>query len=289
MSTEQRQNETNTLPSHLRGNNRVRRRLRAGLHPSSMVAKAGWFAWFWGKRLFGRVRFSHRSIDAVRDAATHSTVVYVVHTRSWLDYLYFNFAFILHDLPLARFANNVRTVMVRPVFGIIRSIFRRRFPAKEVVFDEALESSQSSLIFLNKPHSDDVTNRLFSDAYLHGLITYAAREHSKPVSVIPLLLMWEKRSESYHKTVFDDVFGTRQSPGAIRKFYHLVQNVWQSLLRAGSPTMRAGAAIDLQEFSAERDKLSIAERTDALRSELIAVAMQSIHYDRSINLSTISE
>lgn len=271
MSTEQRQNETNTLPSHLRGNNRVRRRLRAGLHPSSMVAKAGWFAWFWGKRLFGRVRFSHRSIDAVRDAATHSTVVYVVHTRSWLDYLYFNFAFILHDLPLARFANNVRTVMVRPVFGIIRSIFRRRFPAKEVVFDEALESSQSSLIFLNKPHSDDVTNRLFSDAYLHGLITYAAREHSKPVSVIPLLLMWEKRSESYHKTVFDDVFGTRQSPGAIRKFYHLVQNVWQSLLRAGSPTMRAGAAIDLQEFSAERDKLSIAERTDALRSELIDI------------------
>ena len=236
-----------------------------------MLLKAGWFGRFIAKRLYGRIRFGKRAVDQIRHAHSHSTVIYVIRALSIADYLYFNYAFLRHDLPLARFANGVRTFLYRPFLAKIRSLFRRRFPPKVKVFDEALESGQSALVFLERPGRDEVGNRIFSDAYLYTLMDYAKSADRKPVALVPLLLVWEKRSSSYHKTLFDDVFGTRQSPGPIRKFFALLQNVWQSLVRAGSPTVRVAGSVDLAGFVTEHKRFSTSERVNQLRAQLIDV------------------
>ncbi|MCA9561898.1 MAG: hypothetical protein KC561_00345 [Myxococcales bacterium] len=62
------------------------RRIRTGLHPSSMMSKPSWFGMFLGKRIFGRVRFRRRGIDRIRDVAERSGIVYVLQHRSLLDY-----------------------------------------------------------------------------------------------------------------------------------------------------------------------------------------------------------
>ena len=271
MGSELRRTERNNLPRHLRGQSRIRRQLRAGLHPSSMLLRASWFGLFLAKRFFGRIRFGRRSIDQIRHAHGHSNVVYVIRTRSITDYLYFNYAFLRHDLPLARFANGVRTFLFRPFLKKLRGLFRRRFPAKVKVFDQALESGQSTLVFLERPGRDAAANQIFSDSYLYNLMDYAKRPDRRPIAMVPLLLVWEKRSESYHKTLFDDVFGSRESPGSVRKFFHLVQNVWQSLLRAGSPTVRVAGAIDLTGFVAEHRRFPTSERVKRLRAQLVDV------------------
>ena len=271
MGSELRRTDKTTLPRHLRGQNRIQRQLRAGLHPSSMLLRAGWLGLFLARRFFGRIRFGRRAIDQIRHAHGHSNVVYVIRTRSIADYLYFNYAFLRHDLPLARFANGIGTFLFRPFLKKLRLLFRRRFPKKIKVFDQALESGQTSLIFLERSAKDDVANRLFSDAYLYRLMDYAKRPGRKPVALVPLLLVWEKRSESYHRTLFDDVFGSSKSPGSIRRFFHLMQNVWQSLLRAGSPTVRVAGAVDLNGFIAEHRRFPSAERVTRLRAQLVDV------------------
>ena len=278
MSGETGPNGNTALSRPLKGQNRVRRRLRQGLHPSSMVPKASWLAFFFAKRLFGRTRFSRRHIDRIRDVSEQGNIVYVMTDRSWLDYLYFNFAFLLHNLPLATVANGVRTVFVRPFFRIIRTIFSRRYPDRTEVFDEALESRQSLMVFLRRRGQDAGQNRVVSDAYLYNLIDYVKRPHRKALWALPLLLVWEKRSESYHTTVFDEVFGSRSSPGLIRKFLHFMQSLGQSLVRAGSATVSVGAPVDVGQFVVEHSELS----TDELVEELRAVLTRRVDRERRV-------
>ena len=45
--------------------------------------------------------------DRLRSLEERGTIVYVMRTRSTLDYLFFNYLFLKIGLPLARFANGI--------------------------------------------------------------------------------------------------------------------------------------------------------------------------------------
>ncbi|MCA9561899.1 MAG: 1-acyl-sn-glycerol-3-phosphate acyltransferase [Myxococcales bacterium] len=139
------------------------------------------------------------------------------------------------------------------------------------MFSETIEAGETSLVFLEKPTEEERSNRLYSQAYLQALVDYGRRDEGPPLTIVPLLLVWDKRSESYHRTLFDEMFGSRQSPGRLRKFLNLVQNIWQSLARAGSPTVEVAGPIELTSFVRSTEDL---DRTDAalkLRSRLLEV------------------
>src|SRR5262245_8160584 len=99
------------------------RRLSQGLHGSAMVVKPAWWVRVFLRPFFNPVRFDRRFQDTIRHAAEQGTVIYVLQNKSLLDYLYFNLAFLAHGLPLARFANGIRTYLVRPLLKSLRLIF----------------------------------------------------------------------------------------------------------------------------------------------------------------------
>ena len=140
-----------------------------------MLERPSWLARLFGRMLFGNIRIESRFLDNISDAAVTATVVYVMQTRSLLDYLYFNFAFLAHKLPLARFANGVRTILFRPFFSMLRTLFQRRYPPDADVFERAVEGGESALVFLQRPRDEEWGRHRFSQELLRRLVDVTTR------------------------------------------------------------------------------------------------------------------
>jgi glycerol-3-phosphate O-acyltransferase len=246
------------------------RRIRSGHHSSAMVKSPTLIGRYLGKKLFGQVRFGRRLIERLSLSSEKNTIVYVLQSRSLLDYLYFNFAFLTHGLPLVRFANGVSTRWLRPIRESFIALFRRSFPADQDVFSATLKTGESSLLFLNAPQSEALENEIYNQEFLLRLVKHGLSDSGKEIALVPLLLVWDKRSESYRRTLFDEFFGTRQAPGRIRKLFLIVQNIWQSLLRAGAPTVQIAEEIPLGDFITTNRTLTPHMIGEKLREQLLS-------------------
>lgn len=239
-------------------------------HPSAMVQKFGWLLHFLARFLFAHVLFEKRSIDNIQDAEQRGTVVYVMRSLSLLDYLYFNWAFRRHGLPLAAFANGIRITILRGFFSYIRSIFRRSTEEPEEIVQSLVANDHAVFLFLEKPKARPDDNFEFSQKFLYRLVRTQRVQH-EPIFILPLLLVWEKRPDSKHPTIMDDIFGTAQSPGFFRKFIYWFQTIWQSFIKFGQPVVQVSSGVNLQEFIREYPHASSTDASDMLREQLLDI------------------
>src|SRR5947209_14300033 len=106
-------------------------------HPTAMIERPGpVLRWFFG-RFFKEIAFPVEVAEKIRRAADRGTVVYVCRTLSYIDYLYFSYAFLKYALPLSRFANGVRTLMMQPIGKVLRGALK--------LWRERRSSSESEL------------------------------------------------------------------------------------------------------------------------------------------------
>lgn len=215
------------------------------------------------------VDFAKRIITSFRDAEDRGTVVYVMRTRSIIDYLYFNLAFRAHGLQLVRFANGVKTYVLR---GFWRSIGarlrgRRGLPNDEACLEAAVAADLPAMIFLRRPRGKEIQEIAYALPYLQRLVQIQ-RRREKPLILIPTLLVWDKRPERAHPSVLDDVFGSRHRPGFIKQVLYVIQNFWQSFLNLGKPTVQRSSEIDLKTFVEHRKDLSDVKLAQELRAIL---------------------
>src|SRR5262245_47573688 len=73
-------------------------------------------------RFFREIAFPDELAETLRAASHQGQLVYVFRTLSYLDYLYFAFAFLRLGLPLARFANGITTLLFATLGQILRGI-----------------------------------------------------------------------------------------------------------------------------------------------------------------------
>ena len=93
----------------------------AGRYRSAMLRRFGLAYWLSSLGvLMGRVRFEEHSAENIRRAAAKGPLVYVLHTRSRLDWLALNAALNRNKLPLAAFTTGIVSTPFRPVFGALR-------------------------------------------------------------------------------------------------------------------------------------------------------------------------
>lgn len=218
------------------------------INPQAMVERPGPILRWLGRAFFGSVAFDEGSRRTIREAASRGTPVYVLYVRSLLDLLYFNHAFVVWSLPLVFFAAGLNLLLFRPIGEVARYMWRRLVgPRRRRLSDRdrmrhALSQGRACLISLKRPHSliqwgDD--DRL---SHLRDLIA-VQREVGHPVVLIPLLVVWDKKPESYRRTITDVVFGDPQAPGALRKAVSFFLNFRRARAQVGRP-------LDLAEFLA---------------------------------------
>jgi glycerol-3-phosphate O-acyltransferase len=217
-------------------------------HRSGMVPNLGWLIRKLLGGLFNGVVFPRAGIEQLRELSSHSTVVYVVRARSLLDYVYFNSAFLEHHIPLVRFANGVRTFALRPFWGGLRALFRRRrgIDSDVLYFRSVMAEGAPTLLFLRRPKELMTGPSDFAKPFIEAALQQ--EDDERPVVFVPLLLVWDKHPENNERTLFDEVFGTNQAPRMFRKMLYVLRNAYESFLNLGAPQVTVGAALTRQEF-----------------------------------------
>src|SRR5699024_5832837 len=155
-----------------------------------------------------------------------------------------------HDLPLASWANDIDIRPWRGAFKRASKLFKRRHTPPERELEALIQHGQSAFLFLERPRQNEEEALAYSQSFLYRLIRLQKRQE-KPIFVVPLLLVWDKRPEPWRASFLDDIFGTVQSPGFSRKGLHYIQTFWQSLLRLGQPMVQVSSAINLHDFLRE--------------------------------------
>jgi len=236
------------------------------IQPSAMVERPGFILRWLGRAFFGAVAFDERHRKTIQDAAARGTLVYVLHVKSLLDLLYFNYAFVTWSLPLVVLALGMNLLFFRPIGEFWRYLtgrlfgrFRRRGPDRELL-REALANGQACLLSLKRPHSLIQWGDEDRLSHLRDLIE-VQREIGRPVVLVPLLVVWDKKPESYRRSIMDVVFGDPQAPGALRKAVSFFRNFRSARAQVGRP-------LELGEF--------LQGNADAPDTEVLAARLKFI-------------
>lgn len=254
-------------PERRRQREALATRLVSRPHKTAMLQKFSWWIRLIARFLFAHVVFERRCVDNLRDADRRGAVVYVMQSRSLLDYLYFNWAFQEHGIRIARFSNGHRTNWLRGFFSWLRSLFTRQSEKPEEQAQALVANDEPIFLFLEEPKANPGENVEYSQKYLYRLIR-AQKKVPFEIFVVPMILVWERRPDAKHATIVEEVFGTVQSPGFFRKFFHWFRTIWQSFLKFGQPIAQISTGISLQQFLREYPDADTADASELLRQRL---------------------
>jgi len=208
--------------------------------------------WFF-TRFFREIAFPPEVRERIQRAAAYGQVVYVCRSLSYVDYLYFTFVFLAHGLPLSRFANGVKTILMQPLGRILRIFLfwrRRERRSDEEELAEVVRAGESAMLFLKRPYTLlGWEPQGFRGHYVEQLIRLQRERgaQGRPIVFVPLVLLWGSpalRAARTRKGIIDIVFGDREAPGRLRAMYLFFSHFKESQVVAGEP-------IDLRRFLAD--------------------------------------
>lgn len=205
--------------------------------------------WFFA-RFFREIAFPAEVRERIQRAARDGQVVYVCRSLSYVDYLYFTFVFLAQGLPLSRFANGVKTILMQPLGRILRIFLfwrRRERRSDEEELAEVVRAGDSAMLFLKRPYTLlGWEPQGFRGNYVEQLIRLQKERgpQGKPIVFVPLVLLWGSpalRAVRARKGIIDIVFGDREAPGRLRAMYLFFNHFKESQVVAGEP-------VDLKRF-----------------------------------------
>ncbi|HEX9101657.1 MAG TPA: 1-acyl-sn-glycerol-3-phosphate acyltransferase, partial [Polyangia bacterium] len=236
----------------------MQRRREGDAHPTAMIERPGpVLRWFFG-RFFREIAFPEEGAEKIRRAAERGTVVYVCKTLSYIDYLYFSYAFLKYALPLSRFANGVKTLMMQPIGRVLAGalrLWRERRSSSVAELSQVVRQGDSALLFLKRPHTlFGWEPAQFRGAYVEELIRIQRErgQAGRPIIFVPLTLVWGSpavRAARSRRGLVDLIFGEREAPGRVRAMYTFFANYKDSQVLVGEP-------LELPRFLAEEDGTS---------------------------------
>src|SRR6185369_16583245 len=233
-------------------------RRRGDAHPTAMIERPGpVLRWFFG-RFFRQIAFPEEGAEKIRRAAERGTVVYVCKTLSYIDYLYFSYAFLKYHLPLSRFANGVKTLLMQPIGKILSGalrLWRERRGSSVSEMSQVVRQGESALLFLKRPHTlFGWEPAQFRGAYVEELIRIQRERgpNGRPIIFVPLTLVWGSpavRAARSRRGIVDLIFGEREAPGRVRAMYTFFSDYKDSQVLVGEP-------LELPRFLAEEEGAS---------------------------------
>ncbi|MFH1132365.1 MAG: 1-acyl-sn-glycerol-3-phosphate acyltransferase [Pseudomonadota bacterium] len=240
--------------------------------PGAMLHRWGFLGRLFGRIFFSRVFFPPEGVEKIRDAEKEGTVMYVMRMRNTLEFLYFNYVFLAHGLPVARFANGVRLFFWLPLRLFLRRVFSRRHKNPAKTFQRLTSAGRSSALFLRS--HDIIPPPGFEGPYLQTLVELQ-RKIDKPIMLVPLTIFWGNKlmrpPEGGTAAVFDRLLGNQDEPRMLRR-------IWQVLRFSRYSLAAVGSILNLHEFL--RDKPENQQATRALDLEL----MERIEAERRVKL-----
>lgn len=223
--------------------------------PSAMLDTPGpLFRWV-GRRLFDHVPVDHAAAARVRALAEANQLIYVMRTRSKLDYLFFNYFFLKVGLPLARFANAMNISFYRGLRIWTRTLWRRWFhrestplPPPEQLL-EPVKAGESALIFMKRRGFTE--ERQVAPGFIEALVAQQ-RNQARPILLLPQLISWPRKPASKRRGLIDSIFGNQDTAGRLRKVIFFFRHRKLGSVRLGQPIDLKAVLADHADWSDAR-------------------------------------
>ncbi|MEC8193688.1 MAG: 1-acyl-sn-glycerol-3-phosphate acyltransferase [Myxococcota bacterium] len=204
--------------------------------------------------LLRRMRLEDHSAEEIRRAAERGPIVYVLHTRSVLDWLALNRALNGRRLPLAKFTNGRRSTVWAPLRVALREwwdAFKTRTkhgalpdPMETGWLTNVVAAGMPTALFLlagrsirssikrerNRPDHFDPIPALLD----------AQRKSAEPIQLIPVVVAWQRRPEVARTQVGQFIMGSQDEPGPLQKLASVGARNTKAVVQAGKP-------VDLRE------------------------------------------
>jgi glycerol-3-phosphate O-acyltransferase len=227
------------------------------------------------RRFFEHIQVDETWVNAVRDAASRGSVVYVLRNLSYIDFLALDHLTKRFGLPRIWFANDLGLSILEPMGkGWLRALspHTRRDEARELT--DVIENGGSAALFLKRPAAilrrqaaRSGTKRALSegDELVRALFD-VQRRRAEPVLLVPQVFVWTKAPDTRKPSLVDSLLGPREWPGKIRSTLELINNYDNVMLRAGEP-------VNLSEYLANTDTGSVGSEDDDARIRRLTYAM----------------
>jgi glycerol-3-phosphate O-acyltransferase len=215
------------------------------LYRSGMLHRFGLLFWLSGLGLFLRpLRLEEHSSDNIRRAEKQGPLVYVMHTRSVLDWIVFNQVLNLHQLPLSRFSNGMRSTIFRPILhalGAWWGALMRRYggrtlpdPIESGWLASRVSEGMPTCLFLVRSGLvlDGVKGK---DPDVVGALVRAQEQCERPIQVVPVVVAWRRGPEKLRSETMRNLLGSSDEPTIFEKIYLIARRTRTSLLQAGEP------------------------------------------------------
>jgi glycerol-3-phosphate O-acyltransferase len=200
-------------------------------------------AWVY-QRFFESIEVDEAWTRAVRDADARGTVVYVLRSLSFVDFLALDYLTKRYSLPNVRFANDLGLWILEPMGRGWLNALRPRTPEGDAAdLERAVKSGASAALFLKRPPGPlegSGRGRIEGDHLLRALLDVQRRSERR-ILLVPQVFVWSRSAGQRGSSAIDAVFGPAQWPGQVRSTLQFLANFRHATLRAGEP-------VDLREF-----------------------------------------
>lgn len=200
-------------------------------------------------KFFDSIQVDETWIHSVRSLASRGTVVYVLRSLNFVDFLALDHLTKRFGLPQVRFANDLGLWILNPMGrGWLEALQPRRTTAAAELRD-AIQHGGSAALFLKRPPGVlDVAAGATGgrglkegDELIRTLLDVQREDRSRSILLVPQVFVWTKRPDTRGTQALDFLLGPREWPSALRTVGQFLANYRHVELKAGEP-------LDLREY-----------------------------------------
>lgn len=235
-------------------------------------------AWLY-RLFFSKIDVDPAWVHAVREASARGTVVYVMRSESYLDFIALDFFLKKFSLPLIRFVTDLGLWILEPFRTGLKRLFTRREPEGPAL-ERAVAEGFSALLFMRKPQAPTALKRRGERANVDHvrILIEQQRRQERPILLMPQVFIWGKRPDSLYKGVVDQIFGPQEYPGRLRVFAQLLWHFGNARLRVTEP-------LDLKQMLEEHRDLD----DEALVNKIHWLLITRLDRERRVVLGPVAK
>jgi glycerol-3-phosphate O-acyltransferase len=206
------------------------------------------------RRFFDRIQVDETWAKEVQRLSERGSVVYVLRSLNFIDFLALDYLTHRHNLPRIRFVNDLGLWILNPLGkGWLNALMPDRAVSRADELADALTHGGSAALFLKRPpgmldvaagasggrglkEGDELVRTLFQ----------LQRTRAERILLVPQVFVWSKFPDTRGTEPLDVLIGPREWPSPLRTVAQFFYNYKHVALKLGEP-------IDLKAFLAESE------------------------------------
>ncbi len=215
------------------------------LYRSAMVRSWGLLWWAVFAVFFRKLKLAEPSGERVRQASSKGPVVYVMRTRSLVDYLALNEVLRRRRLPLAEYGTGVSMTAWMPTFAGIKMMWQKaiwflrngRLPHPVGVgwLSKMVAEGGNAAVFLRPDArwSDFFAPPDWPDPV--AALLEAQDAGDRPVQLLPVVVIWQRQPERAQTSTLRWLLGSEDQRGTFLKLLGVARGHRRALVQIGEP------------------------------------------------------